>query len=82
MRETGYSPIAQAEREVQQARWLLWQTASVSQESAPPEHPVTEPDPPQVQMVSVPTIQHRRYDAVVQRMQMAKKQSGAYSAWT
>lgn len=82
MYRAGDSPFTQAEREERQARWLLWQTTSVAQESASPEYSITAPDPPQVQMVAMPALQHRRYDAVIQRMQTAKRQTGAYSAWT
>lgn len=78
MNSAGYSPFARQQREEQQARWLLWQMQSVEIES----DQTPEPAPPrEVQMVSMPAPQHRRYDAVVKRMQQARQQSGAFSAW-
>ena len=79
MLQSGYSPFAQSEREEQQARWLLWQMQSVEIES---DQPQESAPPREAQMVSVPAPQHRRYDAVVRRMQQARQQTGAYSAWT
>lgn len=79
MNSAAYSPFARAQREEQQARWLLWQMQSVEIES---DQPQESAPPREAQMVSVPAPQHRRYDAVVRRMQQARQQTGAYSAWT
>lgn len=85
MRETsGASPFAAQTRQERQARWLLWQQKSVEafavQDAAPMAdagHTYSgEPSAP-----SVPAIRRPRYDAVVQRMQNAKRQTGAYSSW-
>lgn len=62
-------------RAAQQAQWLLWQMNAV-EEVAAPLHTAAYP-----QESSVPAIQHRRYDAVVQRMQQARQRTGTYSAW-
>lgn len=62
-------------RAAQQAQWLLWQMNAV-EEVAAPLHTAAYPQEP-----SVPAIQHRRYDAVVQRMQQARQRTGTYSAW-
>lgn len=83
MREAStVSPFSAATRQERQARWLLWQQQSVEPVTAgetppapPAGQPTYHPEP------SVPPIQHRRYDAVVQRMQNARRQAGAYSTW-
>lgn len=84
MREaSSVSPFSAATRQERQARWLLWQQQSVEPVTAGETGPAqpalaqhTYPlEPP------VPPLQHRRYDAVVQRMQNAQRQAGAYSTW-
>ena len=84
MREAStVSPFSAATRQERQARWLLWQQQSVE---AVAEGDM-EPEPSTLMQRTypaeppVPAIQHRRYDAVVQRMQNARKQAGAYSTW-
>ena len=62
-------------RAAQQAQWLLWQMNAVEEVTAPLHTAAYPQEPP------VPAIQHRRYDAVVQRMQQARQRTGAYSAW-
>ena len=53
-------------RAAQQAQWLLWQMNAVEEVAAPLHTAAYPQEPP------VPAIQHRRYDAVVQRMQQAR----------
>lgn len=82
MREAStVSPFAAATNQERQARWLLWQQQSVEAVAAPVED---EPLPQRTYPMepTVPPIQHRRYDAVVRRMQQAQRQTGAYSAWS
>lgn len=76
------SPFAAANRQEQQAQWLLWQTHSV--EVVRPE--VHSESPEELAQWAEPALaagsmQRRRYDAVVQRMQSAKQKTGAYTAW-
>lgn len=78
------SPFSAATRQERQAQWLLWQRQSVETGSAlhtpepPPPPPSPAPEPP---LTAAAALQHRRYDAVVQRMQNARKQAGSYSTW-
>lgn len=84
MREAAaVSPFAAANRQEQQAQWLLWQMHSVEAVSAEDvhtqaAHPAQMAEAAQAQSA----IQHRRYDAVVQRMQHAKQKTGAYTSWS
>jgi len=82
MREaSGISPFSAQTRQERQARWLQWQQRSVEAVDTDRE-PANEPESATYQAAPVPPlIPHRRYDAVVQRMQNAKKQTGAYSTW-
>lgn len=63
-------------RAAQQAQWLLWQMNAVEEVAAPVHTDACVQETPFVQ-----AIPHRRYDAVVQRMQQARQRTGAYSAW-
>lgn len=82
MREASpVSPFSAATRQERQARWLLWQQQSVEPVTAGETPPVPAAAPAYSPEPTVPPIQHRRYDAVVQRMQNARKQAGAYSTW-
>lgn len=63
-------------RAAQQAQWLLWQMNAVEEVAAPVHTAVFAPEAPHV-----PAIPHRRYDAVVQRMQQARQRTGTYNAW-
>lgn len=74
------SPFSASTREERQARWLQWQQQSVEVASEGAETQGSGRST-YVQEPPVPAIQHRRYDAVVQRMQNAKRQTGAYSTW-
>lgn len=85
MREaSAESPFSAATRQERQARWLLWQQRSVAAEAA--DHDVPQErhtqQPAYVQEPAPATIRHSRYDAVIRRMQDAKRQTGTYSAWS
>jgi len=90
MREAASaSPFAAPTREARQARWLLWQKQSVEPEGtyhapAPSGYagPVRASEsagaPPEPPLTAAAALQHRRYDAVVQRMQQAGQRAGSY----
>lgn len=85
MREaSAESPFSAATRQERQARWLLWQQRSVAAEAA--DNDVLQerqtPQPAYAQWPEPAPIRHSRYDAVIRRMQNAKRQTGIYSAWS
>lgn len=85
MREaSAESPFSAATRQERQARWLLWQQRSVAAEAA--DNDVLQerqtPQPAYAQRTEPAPIRHSRYDAVIRRMQNAKRQTGIYSAWS